>query len=246
MTSTVSAFHGTAVDADARRDLLAVLFGLAALCIWDASGFDIVLTRWYGTASGFPWMDHWFVSGVLHKAIRVPAWLLFGLLAVGIWKPVGPMRVVPRRERIWWLATTVGCVLLIPLLKRESATSCPWELAEFGGRVAQYVPHWHLFARDDGPGQCFPSGHASTALAFFPGWFALRGKARGAARVWLAVVLVSGAVFAWVQVMRGAHYLSHSLWTAWICWAVTAASFHACHAWWRAAQSRRGLLSAAG
>jgi membrane-associated PAP2 superfamily phosphatase len=27
--------------------------------------------------------------------------------------------------------------------------------------------------------------------------------------------------------MRGAHYLSHSLWTAWVCWAVCVLATHA-------------------
>jgi membrane-associated PAP2 superfamily phosphatase len=30
-------------------------------------------------------------------------------------------------------------------------------------------------------------------------------------------------VFGVVQQMRGAHYMSHTLWTAWICWTVTFA-----------------------
>jgi len=30
-----------------------------------------------------------------------------------------------------------------------------------------------------------------------------------------------------VQVMRGAHYLSHSLWTAWVCWTVCVLAVHA-------------------
>ena len=40
------------------------------------------------------------------------------------------------------------------------------ELAEFGG-VAQHVSHWSLGVLDGGPGHCFPSGHASSAFAFF-------------------------------------------------------------------------------
>ena len=90
----------------------------------------------------------------------------------------------------------------------------------------RYVPHWHLFQRDGGPGRCFPSGHASTAFSFLAGWFALRRDAPRAARIWLAATIFLGLVFSGVQVMRGAHYLSHCLWTGWICWAATALSFH--------------------
>jgi membrane-associated PAP2 superfamily phosphatase len=34
------------------------------------------------------------------------------------------------------------------------------------------------------------------------------------------VILAVGLVFAGSQLVRGAHYLSHSLWTGWICLAL--------------------------
>ena len=53
------------------------------------------------------------------------------------------------------LGTTVACAALIPLIKRLSATSCPWSLAEFGGSVVQFVPHWVRGVTDGGPdGEC--------------------------------------------------------------------------------------------
>jgi membrane-associated PAP2 superfamily phosphatase len=33
-----------------------------------------------------------------------------------------------------------------------------------------------------------------------------------------------GIVYGLGQMLRGAHYPSHMLWTGWICWAVTAAA----------------------
>jgi membrane-associated PAP2 superfamily phosphatase len=116
-------------------------------------------------------------------------------------------------------------VLLVPLIKRVSLTSCPWSLAEFGG-AASYVSHWAWGRTDGGPGHCFPSGHASGAFSFLAGWWALRVSAPRAARWWLVLTVVVGLVFGWGQMMRGAHYASHTLWTAWICWAVTVASWH--------------------
>jgi membrane-associated PAP2 superfamily phosphatase len=34
------------------------------------------------------------------------------------------------------------------------------------------------------------------------------------------LVLLVGLVFSLTQAMRGAHYPSHSLWTAWVCWVL--------------------------
>ncbi|MBC7941008.1 MAG: phosphatase PAP2 family protein [Chitinophagaceae bacterium] len=213
------------------RDGLFLGATLLLLAAWDVGGLDLPLARVYGTAQGFSWHEHWLTGGVLHGGARVLAWGLFGVLLASLRWSVPVLRSLSARERIWCLATMLLCVAVIPLLKRASLTSCPWSLAEFGGGTAQYVSHWAFGRRDGGPGGCFPAGHASTAFCFLAGWFALRERSPGAARGWLIVTVSAGAVLGWVQMMRGAHYLSHSMWTAWVCWAVTALSFHGTRAW---------------
>lgn len=215
----------------AKLDATVALLGLLLLATWDLGGLDIALTRSWGTAAGFPWRDHWFTAGAMHGGIRIVGWLAFIALAVSVWRPLAFARSVPRQERLWLVATVLLCAALIPLLKRASATSCPWALAEFGGDAVRYVPHWLLGLRDGGPGGCFPSGHASTAFAFLPAWFVLRERVPRAARLWLLATLCAGTVLGAVQMVRGAHYASHSMWTAWICWAVSAASYHAFNTW---------------
>lgn len=201
--------------------------------IVDLSGFDFVATRLYGAADGFPWRNHWLTSDVAHRGGRVLSWILFGvtLLAFGFpWRPWPVAKRVPLRTRVWWLACTLLCVALIPVLKHYSLTSCPWDLREFGGN-ALWISHWAWGVADGGPGRCFPSGHASGAFGFAAGYFALRETAPRHARVWLTIVLVLGVLFGWAQLMRGAHHLSHTLWTAAICWTVTAVTFHATRRW---------------
>lgn len=226
-----------AAPATALSDALPIVVALLLLLAWDLSGLDLPLARLYGDPHGFVWRDHWLTGGVLHAGARWLAWVVFGGLLLGLWWPLAFLGArLPRRDHIWWLATVLLCVALIPLIKRFSWTSCPWSLAEFGGVAAHYVPHWVRGQRDGGPGGCFPSGHASTAFAFVAGWFALRERAPRAARLWLIITVIAGLALGWVQMMRGAHYLSHVLWTAWICWAVTALSFH-CTRTWRATGS---------
>ena len=193
------------------RDVWWLAAGLALLVAWEASGLDIVVTRHLGTPQGFAWREHWLTAGVIHQGLRAVGWGVFAALVVGIWRPWAFMATLAQRERVAWVATTLLCVALIPLLKRASATSCPWSLAEFGGGAAVYVPHWVLGRVDGGSGRCFPSGHASTAFAFLAGWFALRRSAPRAAQWWLAATLAVGLVVGWGQTVRGAHYVSHTL-----------------------------------
>ena len=95
-------------------------------------------------------------------------------------------------------------------------------MIEFGGS-ARYVPHWMLGSFDGGPGHCFPSGHAVAAFAFFSGWFLFRSTRPALARAWLGAVRVAGLAYGWGQLARGAHYPSHTLWSAWLCWTACVA-----------------------
>jgi hypothetical protein len=113
----------------------------------------------------------------------------------------------------------LASVIAVSILKNLSQTSCPWDLQEFGG-VARYVSHWSWGVNDGGPGGCFPAGHASAAFAYVGGYFVLRRVSPRVAAVWLCVAVVAGLVLGVAQQLRGAHYMSHTLWTAWVCWAV--------------------------
>jgi membrane-associated PAP2 superfamily phosphatase len=196
---------------------------LILIGLWEFSGLDLALVRLFATADGFPLRDAFVTSELLHVGARRLAAVAFLLQLVdAIWPQVaGPSRL----ERAKWLAVTVGCIVLIPAIKRFSATSCPWDLLEFGGTVP-YVAHWILTTVDGGPGHCFPSGHAVSGFAFFPLCFLWRQHRPGLARVALAAVVVLGTVFGAAQMIRGAHFASHTFWTAWLCWTICAISAH--------------------
>ena len=185
---------------------------------------DLALARWFGEPGGFPLRDHWLFSGMLHRGARRVAWTLQLALLLAIWWPLGVMRLLTRRERVHLLVATLASVLIVWLLKSRSETSCPWDLKEFGG-VAAYVSHWSWGVLDGGRGECFPGGHASAAFAFLSGYFWLREKAPRAARLWLAITLVAGCTIGLAQQVRGAHYMSHTLWTAWLCWVIAGSCY---------------------
>jgi len=198
-------------------ELLLLMAALLVLAFWEWLGADLWLIRAYGTHDGFALRNHALFSKVLHDGGRYFAWVMIALLAwdASVLRWAGPSR------RLRWLA--IALVLLATVLisdfKHLSTTSCPWDTFEFGGHWP-YVPHWLLQVRDGGPGHCFPSGHASAAFAFLLAWAIWRSFNAVVARRMLVLVLLLGSLFAWVQMVRGAHYLSHSMWTAWLCWAM--------------------------
>lgn len=208
-----------------RRDLAITLLCLLLLTAWEFSGLDLPLLRLFGTADGFRWRDAWLTSTLAHAGGRALGWaVLIWQLIDAIWAKPNLMAMVPsKRERLYWLGVALANIVFVPALKRVNLSSCPWELSEFGG-VAHYVPHWLLGVYDGGPGHCFPSGHAIAAFGFLGLYFLWRPFRPRLARVMLGMVLAAGAVFGLAQMARGAHFLSHTLWTGLICWTVCVAA----------------------
>lgn len=201
---------------------LLTAIALALIVLWDVSGLDLALARLAGDARGFALRDNRFVIVALHEIPRLLSLIGAVVLLVAIRWPFGVLRRLDVGARLWLALSVLAALAAVSLLKNTSRSSCPWDLAEFGG-VASYVSHWSWGVRDGGPGRCFPAGHASAAFAYVAGWFALRRVAPGAARVWLTTALVAGCVLGLAQQWRGAHYMSHTLWTAWVCWSVCLA-----------------------
>ena len=204
----------------ARLDLRVTASTLAALLAWDVAGIDLPLERLFAGVHGFAARDSFWASTVLHGGGRWLAWAVAAaLFAVALRTPARVRGGPDREQRLAWLATMLLCALAVPALKHFSATSCPWDLAEFGG-PARYLSHWHWRLSDGGAGHCFPSGHAVAGFAFFAMYFVWRRHDLRRARAWLLAVLAIGMLFGFGQTARGAHYPSHTLWSAWLCWAI--------------------------
>jgi len=195
---------------------------VAALAIWllfVRSGLDFAMSGWFydPAAHRFPLREAWLTEIVGHKGLKyVGTFLWFGLLGIAIafreW----------RREALHAALGAALAALAVTLLRGWSAHSCPWDLAVFGGSGQWYPIFGHVPA-DPGPGRCLPSGHASSGFALFSLYFALRVRCPRLARAGLALACTLGLLATVDQVARGAHFVSHSLWTAWVAWAVNLA-----------------------
>lgn len=217
-------------------------WALALVLAWDATSGDLVVARLFGDAGGFAARNAFWSEQLLHNGLRwlsgaVVVWMLFDL-----WRPLRPHDGPTRGERAWALAGTVLALLVVPALKSQSSTSCPWSLSEFGG-VAAWMSHWDWGRSDGGPGHCFPSGHAVGSFAFFSLVWLWRGVPQVQRRILLAV-LAAGLLGSLAQWARGAHFVSHSLWAALACAALTAA-WQALGARWHQRRAAAGGLSAA-
>lgn len=190
---------------------------LLLILLWELSGADLWLMQQLGSVHGFALREQWWPRVLLHEGLRGLATIAYLYLLIGICFALPGLRTFTRAQRIEMLCGVTLSLLLVSSLKSLSLTSCPWDLAQFGG-MASYVPHWLPGVSDGGPGRCFPSGHASAGFAFLSVAAAI--NAPMLRRRVLITVLLFGVLCGVAQVLRGAHYPSHVLWTAWLCGVV--------------------------
>jgi membrane-associated PAP2 superfamily phosphatase len=104
---------------------------------------------------------------------------------------------------------------VISLLKQLSSSHCPWDLARYGGEQP-YVRIFDILPAGAIPGHCLPAGHASSALWLLSlAVYWLPAQAR-AARVTAFLGITAGSLLGFLQQLRGAHFLTHTLWSLWI------------------------------
>lgn len=204
-----------------QRILLWTLASFLLLAAWDVSGLDLWMAQWFGGSKGFPLEAHWLWRDALHDNIRHLPWLLELALLISIGLPFGNLKKISRARRAQLSLTTLAALLVVSGIKTWSNTSCPWDLQQFGG-VANYISHWAWGVKDGGNGGCFPAGHASAGFAFIGGFFAFRHSLPKSGWRWFAGAMLVGLILGIAQQVRGAHYMSHTFWTAWFCWTSAA------------------------
>ena len=131
----------------------------------------------------------------------------------------------PRQKALLLLIISIITTTTIAsTLKGVTHMDCPWDLTLFGGGKV-YVPLLERDLLNSSPGRCFPAGQASAGYAWIALYFAALLYKPELRREGLAIGLAFGMLLGAAQQIRGAHFLSHDLTTAWIAWTVAAITF---------------------
>lgn len=198
--------------------LFAAAAGLMAMAMWTDWDLRLADSLYDAAASSFPLRHAWLTETFNHVILkRLFTGLALMVIGAVLWDLAAPRHWSwLRRFRLRVIALSAVFVpLAISLLKQASASHCPWDLQRYGGS-APYVRLFELFPAGIAPGHCMPAGHASSALWTIS--FAillLPGRLVHAACA-LAALLSLGIAVGWLQQLRGAHFLSHTLWSAWV------------------------------
>lgn len=197
---------------------LLLVAGTAALMF---AGGDIWWARQLYALEGGRWaLRHDLLTeGLLHRGGRwlsILAWL--ALLLTLVWSWLSGRGVAARRTIVYLLLCVACSTAFVSGLKRLIVHDCAWSVEGLGGG-REYLSLIDPRPRDYPVDHCFPAAHASTGYAWMALYFAGFASPRGR-RAGLAIGLGAGLLFGLAQQLRGAHFASHDLWSAAICWGV--------------------------
>jgi membrane-associated PAP2 superfamily phosphatase len=212
---------------------LPVIAGLLLAFIYPHTNLDAWLIQpFYDThALAFPLKNDGFLENVMHKGLRnlmivVSLMMLaFWIFGLKIWGFIlknqnsGHWSKVYHRQFLWIFIAMVISTSAISILKRLSMHSCPWDLLSYGGNQP-WIPLFGNLPAAAEMGHCFPGGHASGGFALIAIYFGFRDSLPKLANAGLILGLLFGFAMGWGQMMRGAHFMSHNLWTAWVVWMI--------------------------
>ena len=181
----------------------------ATLDLW----YDPVLRNFPGAHS--PLWEGYAHDGGDRLVIAIGLGALAVSVAGGMWPRLRPLR----RDALLVLACVVSGPALVALAKQVTNVDCPFALSRYGGTrpdVRLLEDRQVELPR----AACFPAAHSAGAFTLFGFYFAWRGRHPRRARLALAVTLLLGTAYAVTQWVRGSHFPSHDLWSAWLVWMI--------------------------
>ena len=196
--------------------LLLLISFLVIFFLFPVGGqIDLNLIQpWVSSDGSFPLKGDWALAKLNHtyvKQVLTAVYLSFFVLWCASFK-IEKLKA-KRWQYGYFFAISMLCTCVIGLIKAHAAHACPWAMTT--ATSTGFILNFSATA-----GHCFPGGHASTGFALITGFFIFRLDQKKLAWFYLFSGVVLGFAMGWAQMMRGAHFLSHNLWTAWICMAI--------------------------
>lgn len=202
--------------------IVAAAFALAAI---QYTGADVRIADQFYDAASARWIgaNTWWASTLLHDGgrwmMRAIAFASLLTWAVGHW--FGASHRL-RKAAAFLALNIVVSTTLVGLLKAVTNVDCPWDLARYGGEMPMLA--WFAARPSELPhAQCFPGAHSASGFSLMCLYFLLGPPHSRKRWIGLGFGLAVGATFSFAQQARGAHFLSHDVMSAGICWLVAVA-----------------------
>jgi len=179
--------------------------------------FDFIVADFLYKKTQWASQDTFIVNILLHKITRVFLIALMVILGIKLFRLKKEKESQQATYDLFILMLTVLLsVGIVSLLKRMTEVDCPWDLLMYGGSK----PFYSLFnypAEALPSAHCFPASHASVGFSWVAAYFYFLVQNNRLKTKVLVTALLLGCIFAAIQQLRGAHFISHDISSLLIC-----------------------------
>jgi len=202
------------------------VLGVLALVIIDVFQLDFTIAdAIYSLKNSWFYQEQWFTSIFMHRYMKYALILLYVVFLVLFFlRDKGSENCFQRYGKIVLLVSLLLGTLTVSFLKHNLQVDCPWDLLRYGGDK----PYFGLFQYRQAflpSSHCFPSGHASSAFTWLSLYFYVDIYQPKYRIKILVLVLILGYVLGLGQQFRGAHFISHDVWSMLVCLMVNVIVF---------------------
>lgn len=191
-----------------------IMAGVALLWFFPIHGqIDLDLIQpWLDSHGQFYLRHHWALNDLGHHYVKYVLILVYSYFFIAFLASYKFQRFERNRYAfLYFFTMVVLSTSVIGVIKSQSNYACPWDM--INSTSTSYTWNAHQMH-----GHCFPGGHASSGFALLVGYFIYRVAEPKRALFYLISSLMLGFTMGWTQMMRGAHFFSHNLWTLWLIW----------------------------
>lgn len=196
--------------------ILFIAFDCGGLDLWCSDQFYV------GQQGGWHYKHSWWAEQVIHRGgryfiVSIVAACLF--VVAESWAATSQLKCY-RRAALYIILCIALSTGTVALGKATINRHCPWDYSRYGGEV----PYCDLLSPPNPAypqGHGFPAGHASGGFSLVSFYFIFYGRRPRMARIALIASLCLGTVFTFGQLVRGAHFISHSIVTVALCWFIS-------------------------
>lgn len=206
------------------KQLISGFLLLTGILLWETyTDGDRVVQDWIYGAGKWPISreTHQELSFIFYKGIK-NAVIVFGIVCllafVGSYKFVWLEKY--RKPALLMFLSIVLVPVIVAGSKQITNVYCPDQLLMYGGKypwvrvLENYPDGFEQIKR----GKCFPAGHATVGFSLMMLYFCFRS--RRAKITALASAITAGWISGGYQMLRGEHFLSHTLFTMVASWMV--------------------------
>ncbi len=198
--------------------IILLLFTAFILNLYLPVGGDLdhrLIMPYIDPQHGFYLKNFWWYDRFAHHDLKLWQEMIFLAIIVAIFAKKYNVHILALQDTRPYLMILAYCAItttVIGIIKHYSNHSCPWSILDLHTQI-QFIPQL-------GNGGCFPGGHSGLGYAWCAGFFAFYKIDKRRAYFYLFAGIILGTGMGLTQMMRGAHFLSHNLWTFWMTWAI--------------------------